>query len=460
MRRIDLAFNLLRILIDFVLLTGAAFTAYFVRVSPFIKDIRPVFFDLPLGEFFVLTSIISVFFMFIFALSGLYLIHKSTPILQEIVRVSIALSAGVALLITYMFFNLAWFDSRFILLASWVFAVLFLNIGRLLIRGLRLYLLRRIGIGVENLLILGNDKKAITIKKQVERNKKLGFNFVGTIERPDINTIKLIHEDNNLHRIIAVDVNWNRDELMNVVSFCEERNIQFSYIPDTFGSILADMSFDILEGMPVLSVKPSPLDGWGKVAKRLVDVIGSAAFLVVFSPMLLVVAFAIKWDSSGSVLVKLKRISDGKEFHLYKFRSMVQNAQHLKKDLLELNEREDGPMFKIKNDPRITRVGKFLRAKRIDEFPQLFNVFLGNMSLVGPRPHEPEEIALYKDYHRKVLAIKSGITGLAQVGGASDLPFEEEVKLDRFYIENWSLKKDLAILLRTFKLFLFDQSGV
>ena len=139
---------------------------------------------------------------------------------------------------------------------------------------------------------------------------------------------------------------------------------------------------------------------------------------------------------------------------------MVQNAQHLKKDLLKLNEREDGPMFKIKNDPRITRVGKFLRAKRIDEFPQLFNVFLGNMSLVGPRPHEPEEIALYKDYHRKVLAIKSGITGLAQVGGASDLPFEEEVKLDRFYIENWSLKKDLAILLRTFKLFLFDQSGV
>src|SRR3989344_3595138 len=327
MRRIDLAFNLLRIPIDFVLLTGAAFTAYFVRVSPFIKDIRPVFFDLPLGEFFVLTSIISVFFMFIFALSGLYLIHKSTPILQEIVRVSIALSAGVALLITYMFFNLAWFDSRFILLASWGFAVLF--------------------------LILGNDKKAITIKKQVERNKKLGFNFVGTIERPDINTIKLIHEDNNLHRIIAVDVNWNRDELMNVVSFCEERKIQFSYIPDTFGSILADMSFDILEGMPVLSVKPSPLDGWGKVTKRLVDVIGSAAFLVVFSPMLLVVAFAIKWDSSGSVLVKLKRISDGKEFHLYKFRSMVQNAQHLKKDLLKFNEREDGPMFKIKNDPRI-----------------------------------------------------------------------------------------------------------
>ncbi|OGZ62093.1 MAG: hypothetical protein A3H51_01490 [Candidatus Spechtbacteria bacterium RIFCSPLOWO2_02_FULL_38_8] len=460
MRRIDLAFNLIRIPLDFLSLIGAGFAAYFVRISPIIKGIRPVLFNLPLGEFFILVSLISVFFMFIFALSGLYLIHKSTPILQEISRVGIALSAGFALLIAYMFFNLAWFDSRFILLASWGFAVIFVNLVRLFTRGLRAYILNHKGIGVENLLVLGDNKKAKNIKKQTERNKKLGFNFVDILEKPDINTIKSLHKNSFLHRIIVVDANLNRDELMQVVNFCEEQGIQFSYIPDTFGSILADMSFDILDGLPVVSIKPSPLDGWGKVAKRFVDIIGASILFVVLSPVFLVIILAIKWDSKGPVLVKLKRISSGKEFNLYKFRSMIENAESLKQELMKFNERRDGPLFKMTDDPRITKVGKILRAHRFDEFPQLFNVLKGEVSLVGPRPHEPQEVEQYKDYHKKVLAIKSGITGLAQVSGASDLPFDEEVKLDRYYIENWSLKKDIAILLRTVKLFLFDRGGV
>ena len=147
-------------------------------------------------------------------------------------------------------------------------------------------------------------------------------------------------------------------------------------------------------------------------------------------------------------------------FKLYKFRSMIEGAHDLKKDLLKYNERKDGgPLFKMRNDPRVTRVGRVLRKTRIDEFPQLFNVLKGEMSLVGPRPHEPEEVAQYEKHHKKLLAIKPGMTGMAQIYGSSDLPFEQETKLDTYYIENWSLFLDIKILLRTLALLLRDRSA-
>lgn len=133
---------------------------------------------------------------------------------------------------------------------------------------------------------------------------------------------------------------------------------------------------------------------------------------------------------------------------------MVKNAKQMKKELMKLNERKDGPLFKMKNDPRITKFGKFLRRTRLDEFAQLFNVIKGEISLVGPRPHEPEEIEQYKLHHRKVLTIKSGVTGMAQVSGSSKLSFEDEVGLDTYYIENWSLRLDFVILVKTLVIFL------
>jgi exopolysaccharide biosynthesis polyprenyl glycosylphosphotransferase len=460
MRKLDLAFNLVRVPLDFGLLMAAAYSAYFLRISDLMRDIRPVLFDLSPGYFFTLSVSISAILVFIFALSGLYLVHRKTPILQEIAKIGIAVSAGMALTIVYMFFNLVWFDSRFILLAFWLFAIVYTAAGRLALRGFRNRLLRKKGLGAENLLVFGKSDVAGKIKQQVVTNKKLGFNLVGHSNDYNKEIIRNLHKEYSLHRVIAADANTDRQDLIGIASFCEENGIQFSYITDTFGAILADMSFDILEGMPVVSIKPSPLDGWGKITKRGVDIAGASIMLIILSPLFLATALAIKRDSKGPVFVKLKRISNGREIWIYKFRSMVENAEKMKPSLMKFNERRDGPMFKMTNDPRVTRIGKFLRAKRIDELPQLINVLKGEISLVGPRPHEPEEIAMYEDHHKKVLSIKSGITGLAQVSGASDLLFDEEVKLDRFYIENWSMKKDIAILLRTLKIFLFDKSGV
>jgi len=138
---------------------------------------------------------------------------------------------------------------------------------------------------------------------------------------------------------------------------------------------------------------------------------------------------------------------------------MIKNAEKLKGKILAYNERTDGPLFKMKNDPRITKIGRFLRRYRIDELPQLFNVLKGEMSLIGPRPHQPDEIAKYEKHHKKVLLIRPGMTGMAQIGGSSNLPFEQEVKLDTYYIENWSLKKDIYILLKTLIILFKDRSA-
>ena len=202
-----------------------------------------------------------------------------------------------------------------------------------------------------------------------------------------------------------------------------------------------------------------PVEGGGKIVKRTMDIAGSFAGLVLFAPLFACVALAITLESKGPIFVRLRRISQGKEFALYKFRSMIDNAEAYKPQLVGFNERMDGPLFKMKDDPRITRVGRFLRKRRFDELPQFINVLRGEISLVGPRPHQPDEIAAYQRHHKKVLAIKSGITGLAQTSGAANLLFEEEVKLDRYYVESWSLKKDIIILLRTLWMLFFDRGG-
>jgi len=197
-----------------------------------------------------------------------------------------------------------------------------------------------------------------------------------------------------------------------------------------------------------------------RIVKRLMDLLGSIIGLILLAPFVPIIALSVKINSKGSVLIKLDRVSRGKIVGVYKFRSMVENAENQKKDLLKLNERNDGPFFKIKNDPRITKVGRFLRKFRLDEFPQLINVLKGELSLVGPRPHEPGEMFAYPREYRELLVAKTGITGLSQVNGASSLPFLKELELDKFYLENQSLWLDIKILFKTLFIFFTDPTGI
>lgn len=196
--------------------------------------------------------------------------------------------------------------------------------------------------------------------------------------------------------------------------------------------------------------------------KRCVDIIGSLVGIVIFSLLYPLIGLAIKIDSRGPVLVKLERISRGKRIYIYKFRSMVQNAPALIAELKKdgKNERVTGPFFKIKKDPRITRVGRLLRKYRLDEFPQFINVFVGSMALVGPRPHQPDEVAGYPSEFQGVPLEKAGITGLSQISGASTLSFQRELQLDTQYIEHKSFFFDLSILWKTVLVMLKDPTAV
>ncbi|MFA6322985.1 MAG: exopolysaccharide biosynthesis polyprenyl glycosylphosphotransferase, partial [Candidatus Buchananbacteria bacterium] len=241
---------------------------------------------------------------------------------------------------------------------------------------------------------------------------------------------------------------------LDLINFADEYHIDFKYAADLLGTHLLNLDVATFAGMPIIEVKRTRLDGWGRISKRFFDLFGSIILLILLSPLMLITAMAIKMNSAGPVFFKYKRIGqNGKPFVYFKFRSMVKDAHQLRFDpqflAQQQNVRQGTPMLKFKNDPRITRVGKFIRRFSIDELPELFLVFAGKMSLVGPRPHEVEEVSKYQHHHKKVLTIKPGMTGLAQVSGRSDLNFEEEVKLDIYYIENWSLGLDIQILFKT-----------
>lgn len=197
-----------------------------------------------------------------------------------------------------------------------------------------------------------------------------------------------------------------------------------------------------------------------KPFKWFIDILGGligTALLIILTP---IIGLAIKLDSPGPIFVKLDRVSAGKRITILKFRSMVKNANELKTGLIERNERKDGPFFKIKNDPRITRAGKVIRKFRLDEFPQFINVLIGQLSLVGPRPHEPEEVAHYPADKHFIFHAKAGITGLSQVSGASSLTFIKELELDGWYLKHQSIWLDLKIIGKTAAIIFIDPSAV
>ena len=193
---------------------------------------------------------------------------------------------------------------------------------------------------------------------------------------------------------------------------------------------------------------------------RLIDIFGSALGLLITAPLYPVIAAIIRIESRGPAVIRLDRVSNGKKIRVFKFRSMYEGAHGMKGVLKVLNERTDGPFFKMKKDPRVTKIGRLLRKFRVDEIPQLINVLKGDMALVGPRPHEPEEVVHYPNEYKHLILAKAGLTGLSQVSGASGLPFLKELELDAHYVNNKSFALDAKILAKTAIIMFFDPTAV
>ncbi len=451
MKRSELVFSALLVPVDFLMLLAAAGTAYYLRFFT-INEFRPVLYELALGDYLRVVFVVAIGWLGVFALSGLYTFRATRRVIDEMAKIFFACSTAFVIIILLIFFNRDLFSSRFIILAAWALSIVFVSLGRILVRAIQHALFQN-GIGVHQAVIVGNDQTTNDLIGHLAQHRSLGYKVVSRL--PDGNEAAIAELEAKrallkIDELIIADPSLGREQTQHLLEYANEHHIIFKYAADLFDAQISNIDISTIAGIPIIEIKRTPLDGWGKIFKRSVDLVLAGVSLVLLSPLLVLVALFVRLDSEGSSFVRLLRIGErGDPFTLYKFRSMVKNAHELKRNLVALNERSDGPLFKIKNDPRVTRVGRFIRRFSIDELPQLWNVLKGEMSLVGPRPHEPEEVAKYDRHHLKLLAIKPGITGLAQISGRSDLSFEEEVRLDTFYIEHWSPRLDFQILLRT-----------
>ena len=463
MKRSELFFTFLLVPLDFLMLTLAGISAYYIRFSKITTEIRPVIFSLPFADYLKILMLLAFAWLIIFAISGLYRIKGQHNLVAEIYRIVEACSTGLVLVVILIFVFRELFSSRFIVLAAWLLAILYVVIARSLVRWLQ-RVLYKYDIGTRKVVLVGASKSADILVGKFASNKEYGFEIIKRFrdfssenaqELSELIKIKEIDE------VIQADPNFSKAEVLRLYDFADEHHLTFKYVADLLDAKVLKTEVSEVAGLPVVEVKKTPLDGWGRISKRFFDIIASGALIILTSPITLLAALAIKLDSKGPVFFSeldggkpVYRVGQGgKLFKYFKFRSMIDGAHRYRGDskfLAEnVNLRAGSPMMKFQNDPRITRVGKFIRRFSIDELVELFLVLRGDMSLVGPRPHLPEEVAKYEQSHKKVLTIKPGITGLAQVSGRSDLTFEDEVKLDTYYIENWSLLLDLSILLRT-----------
>lgn len=460
MKKVETLFSVLFIPLDFILLLLAGISAYYLRFSDWSANLRPIIFDLPFSEYFNSLLFISLLWLIIFAMTGLYSIRSARKIAQEINKIFFACAAGLSLIAIIIFFKRDLFDSRFIVLIGTLFAFLYLSLGHAFIRWLqrRLY---RYGVGVHKIILVGNSKTTENLLSEFSSNKKAGYQVVKRVRDFSLETAKELAEfitTSEIDEIIQSDPNLSKAESLRLYDFANDNHITFRYVADLLEVKVLRTDVSEIIGIPVVEVKRTTLEGWGRIFKRLFDIFGSAILITILSPLIILTTIAIVIDSHGPIFFSRRddgspvyRIGQGGHpFRYFKFRSMIPNSDSMRyKELADKNLRSEGPLVKIKDDPRVTRFGRMIRRWSIDELPELFLVFIGRMSLVGPRPHLPEEVAKYENYHRKTLTVKPGITGLAQVSGRSDLLFEEEAKLDIYYIENWSMLLDISILFRT-----------
>lgn len=463
-RRIDLTFTALLLPLDILALFGAGLGAYALRFSRFVTEVRPILQDVPFAEYMQTVSIFVGIWILLFAVAGLYSIRPRQA-WGEVGRIALACTAGTMILIATVFLSREFTTSRFIVLTVWGLAILFVVLERLILRVIRHILLRK-GVGHRQIVVIGAADIAKKIVAQYESRPILGYTVVkrfSTWNESTRENLDKLRSTKHIDMVLLAEPNVSKDDALELIAYTEEQHLGFTYLADLFAATFSNIEVSTTTGIPVIEVKRTPLDGWGRIAKRFFDIAFASSFLLVTSPITLIAMLCILIEDGWPVIFSNTRIGErGAPFETFKLRSMYRKFSigvqfgnqteenlRLEKELIAKQSIKKGPVYKIANDPRITKVGNVLRRWSIDELPQFWNVLKGNMSIVGPRPHQPREVTKYRPHHRRVLAIRPGITGLAQISGRSDLEFEEEVRLDVWYIENWSLLLDLYIVLKT-----------
>ncbi len=373
--------------------------------------------------------------------------------------------SGYALVasVLYVFLTEGFLYSRSIIFSYFLLAPATLIIGRWLLYLVHRPLLNR-GWGLKRSLVLGTGPESQRVIDHLILNKAIGYDLVGCLAEDQgdldfryrgVRAVGRISEAEESLDRLAVDQIFipgliqELDRYRPLIELCQRRSIELRLVSHQVDILLRAAHIWEVAGVSLISREPSGMGRWGVAAKRAMDIVVSLTALVILSPLMALICLLIAADSPGGILYRQRRVGQGgRLFQMLKFRTMAIGSETAQADLAS-HSQVDGPIFKMKNDPRVTRVGAWLRRFSLDELPQLINVLCGDMSLVGPRPGRPEEVEKYSPWHHRRYQVPQGMTGLWQVSGRSELNFEEMVLLDIYYAENWSLFLDLEILLRT-----------
>jgi len=447
-----------------VLLINVAFAlAYWIRYDlQWFKPVDEIYYT-PYQTYIPISLVLTVILLISYSLEGVYRPSRGRSWFDELFTIFSGTTTCIVIMFAASYFYQPQFHSRAIFIYALVLITALLGLSRL-VKNMVLGRLRRQGVGVDRVLIVGAGEVGRTVMRNLVARPELGYEVVGFVDddpqkaQSTLGRFKGIGGLDSLPDLllsgefdeVIITLPWMyHRKILSMVAQCQRARVRVRIVPDLFQMRLTHVDIDDLSGIPLIGFRGIAISGWKRVMKRVIDVVGALVGLLLLSPFLVLIALAIRLETPGSPIHRQARIGKGgKEFTFYKFRSMYEGAEEVQEQLIPLNE-ADGPIFKIRDDPRVTHVGRFLRRPSLDELPQFYNVLRGDMSLIGPRPPLPGEVEQYQEWHQKRLEVSPGLTGLWQVSGRSELTFDEGVMLDLYYIENWSLGLDFRIVLRT-----------
>lgn len=413
---------------------------------------------LPYAAFYALLLV------FTYQTRGLYRNIRGRGWMDEVTMIASGVANATVILLALYFALQPLITSRLMLIYVAVLTILFQAIARAIRHSVLAYL-RSKGIGVQRVVIVGMGDVGQAVLRTLISRQELGYKVVGYLDdnpkkgEIDLGRVVGLGKSENLENVIlahGIDLviftlRWKHYEKITEMSkIVRDHGADVRIVPDVFKMNMRQVQVENLDGIPLLGIGGvQRLSGTHRILKRALDLFVVLASAPIWLILFALVAIAIKLEDGGTILYKAKRIGEnGHEFEMWKFRSMIPNADKIRDKVMEAAN-QDPRHPKLVDDPRITRVGKFIRRTSIDELPNIFNVLKGEMSLVGPRPPIPDEVAQYEAWHLQRLKTIPGITGLWQVSGRADVPFDEMCLMDIYYIENWSLRYDLQILLMT-----------
>lgn len=485
MKKHEIIFWSLKVPLDFLTIFFSFFIAREIRlITDLVPNIHLPIQTIDTHSLFVFATLWSCLLIFMFAIHSLYFIKITNSKIKEFLEI-IRYSFYAFIFFSVIVYGWKWIIftieiPRLIIWFTFVIGTILIILQRIIINQFWYFLLKKWFIEKKKVLLVINKDHINEVLDDIKSSriytiiwyanqkdiKIHGMKYIGNIEN-----IQSLFEAKKCDEILYIDSDFSKKDLLQLWELSKIFWVRYRYITNSFDITKTNTTLSLINNIPVIEIKNTPLDNWGRIIKRIFDIFAGIIWVIIFFPLIIIISVLIKIDNpKAPIIYKNRRIwQNGKIFNLYKFRymkweycikdsygieSINDKALTFEESLIKKSSWRSGPLYKIKNDPRKTKIWTYIEKYSIDEIPQFFNIILWNMSLVWPRPHQPREVNKYSLEQRRLLTIKPWITWMAQVNGRDKNDFIKEARLDIFYIENWSLLLDIKIILKTFSIVL------